>query len=234
MASRTQLPPIGHGLDLVAVFDVASLPATLRAALHSPANAPFRQLILVAHGGRALWSAIEREGTIGDDPVDDFTVRTLSAHLDRELPGVRRQIAYPAADFGASLQALGALAGWHHPSPFLVGVNARFGSWFAYRAVVLADSELEVTVAAPDASPCDACTERPCVTSCPAGAIDAAGFDLGACIRYRRRPDSRCRSTCIARTRCPVGAEHRYGDAQLQHHYGHSLRTILAMDDEPR
>lgn len=149
MAARSQLPPIGHGLDLVAVFDVASLPATLRDALPMPTNAPFRQLILVAHGGRALWSAIEREGSVGDDPVD-------------------------------------------------------------------------------------ACTERPCVTSCPAGAIGAAGFDLGACIRYRRRPDSRCRSTCIARTSCPVGAEHRYGDAQLQHHYGHSLRTILAMDDEPR
>jgi epoxyqueuosine reductase QueG len=84
-------------------------------------------------------------------------------------------------------------------------------------------------------SPCASCAEQPCITACPAGALDEREFSLQKCIAYRKQPDSRCRITCIARTSCPVCPEHRYDDAQIAHSYSRSLAMIesLAAGEHP-
>jgi hypothetical protein len=213
------------GLNLQAVFDLAALPAEMRAQL-DPANR-YRQLILIGHGGRALWERVEAAGLRSEHPIDDFTTATVEVWFAAQLPGVLHGLVYPG-DGPVGLQALGRLAGWHHESPFRVGVNAAWGSWFAYRAVVLADTDLPVTAPMSGASPCVSCPDQPCVTACPAGALDAREFSLQKCIAYRKQPDSRCRITCVARTSCPVRPEHRYDDAQIAHSYSRSMAMIEA------
>ncbi|MBI2306607.1 MAG: hypothetical protein HYU78_04825 [Rhodocyclales bacterium] len=211
------------GLNLQAVFDLAALPAAMREVLDPGGR--YRQLILFGHGGRTLWQRVQAAGLQSEHPIDDFCIATVEAWFAAELPGCAHSLVYPG-DAPVGLQALGRLAGWHHESPFRVGINAEWGSWFAYRVLLLADSALAPTPPLRGESPCVACTDQPCVAACPAGALAEREFSLAKCIAYRRQPDSRCRVTCVARTRCPVRPEHRYDDDQIAHSYSRSLAMI--------
>lgn len=215
------------GLNLQAVFDIDSLPPAMAQELRrrfDPGHG-FRQLILIGHGGRRLWERVQAAGMDTPDPVDSFSQRTAESWFAAQFPGHRHAVAYPG-DPGVGLQALGKLAGWHHDSPFMVGINAAWGPWFAYRVLLLADTALAPTPPLSGTSPCATCGGQACVAACPAEALSGGQFRLERCIAYRRQPDSRCRSTCLARQACPVGAEHRYTAAQLHHSYGRSLDTI--------
>lgn len=223
------------GLNLHAVFALDRLPAGVRDSL-DPGRS-YRQLILIGNGGRALWTAIEAEGITGENPIDEFSVRRVEAWLAAHASGRRHQIVYPG-DCPVGLQTLGELAGWHFASPFMVGINARWGTWFAYRAAVLTDTDFvasaspagessgDVSSASSFTSPCAACRQRPCVDACPAQAMGEAGFDLRRCVAYRRSPGSACRLGCLARLACPVKHELRYCDEQIRHSYSISLRMI--------
>lgn len=211
------------GLNLQAVFDIDALPAEMRAQLN--ADPRYRQLILIGHGGRTLWEKLQACGVATEHPIDDFTVATVRAWFAAQLPDRAYSIVYPG-DAPVGLQALGVLAGWHHASPFRVGINETWGSWFAYRAVVLADTALAPSAPVRGDSPCAPCASRPCVPACPGKALDDQAFSLQKCIAYRRQPESRCRITCIARTSCPVRPEHRYDDAQIAHSYSRSMAMI--------
>jgi len=219
------------GLNRQAVFALADLPADIRASLEAIAPlAGYRQLILIGHGGRRLWECVKASGIRSADPIDDFTVRTIAQCFAAQLPDNRYQLLYPSRH-PIGLQQLGALAGWHHASPFMVGIDAEWGSWSAYRAVVLADTRFPV-LAQVDRStlasghPCASCQTRACIAACPAGALSDGPFKLERCLAYRKQPDSACRTTCQARLACPLGAEHRYTDEQISHSYSISLRMI--------
>lgn len=211
------------GLNLRAVFDLAALPAGMREQL-DPGRC-YRQLLLLGHGGRTLWQQVQAAGLVSADPIDDFCVATVRAWFAAQLPTQAFSIVYPG-DTPIGLQALGTLAGWHHESPFRVGINDAWGSWYAYRVVVLADTALEPTSPLPGTSPCVACADQPCVPACPAGALADRDFSLAKCITYRRQPESCCKLTCVARSACPVRREHRYDEAQIAHSYSRSLAMI--------
>lgn len=215
------------GLNLHAVFAIDDLPAPLRDSLGAPGN--YRQLILIGNGGRALWSAIKRGAMVSPDPIDDFSRRAAEQWLAAQAPGCRSEIVYPG-ERPVGLQSLGELAGWHFASPFMVGINARWGTWFAYRAVLLADTDFALTRPPPDASaarsPCASCADRPCVDACPGRAMSDRRFALQRCVAYRQAPASACRATCLARLACPVGSEQRYSDEQIGHSYSVSMQMI--------
>lgn len=216
------------GLNLQAVLDVAALPAGMRAALrvHLPASGGTGQLILIGNAGPALWREVKAAGVGGDDPIDDFSVRTVTAWFAEHFPAHRHCLLYPG-DSPIGLQALGALAGWHHATPFKVGILPGWGSWFGYRVVLWADTVLPPTAPLEVVSPCVGCAARPCVAACPAQAMDAAGFALDKCLTWRLLPDSPCRGRCLARDACPEGREYRYDEDHMRHTYGQSLRMIV-------
>lgn len=211
------------GLNLHAVFALDQLPDALRNECDPARN--YSQLILIGNGGRAMWQAILREGGRSADPIDDFSVREVRRWLAAQASGRSYEIVYPGERL-VGLQSLGECAGWHFASPFMVGINERWGTWFAYRVAVLADTDFEPTRPVPGESPCTACRPRPCVSACPGKAIEDSGFNLADCVRYRLRADSACQTTCMARLACPVRAEHRYDDEQIRHAYTISLRFI--------
>lgn len=220
-------PLAAQGLNLHAVLDFATLPAALRADLErdfAPDHA-CRQLILVGNAGRALWTAVTRAGLCSADPIDDFSVATVRAWFAATLPGHRHTVLYPGST-PVGLQAIGRLAGWHHATPFKLGILPGWGSWFAYRVALLADTALPSTPPLQVESPCLGCAARPCIAACPAQAMADGEFALEQCVDYRRQPESHCRSGCQARDACPVGREHRYHEDHLRHSYGVSLRAI--------
>jgi len=151
----------GAGLNLQAVFDLDELPAEMAAILrnrYDPAHRQ-RQLILIGHGGRSLWEAVKASGMRSENPIDDFSVRTVEQWFAVQFPDTAREIIYPG-NIPADLQALGTIAGWHHASPFMLGINAEWGTWFAYRVVLLAATDLEPSRPLQSESPCARCAPR--------------------------------------------------------------------------
>ena len=228
-------PLAGSGLNLQHVFDLAALPPELVATLgvDDAGLARFSQLILIGHLGRDFWDALQRRGLHGSDPVDQFVTERVAAWMADEWPGQAWQQVFPGpAPVG--LQRLGQLAGWHHASPFWVGVDAEWGSWFAYRALLLTDTALPPTPRREAGSPCDRCVDQPCVSACPAGALSGQRGGLGtgstpglrACLDHRKLPGSSCQDRCLARNACPAGERYRYTDGQIAYHYLQSLRFI--------
>lgn len=223
-------PLAAAGLNLHHVFDLGDLPAEVLATLGlgEQEAGRFRQLILIGHLGRDFWQALQRRGLHGAHPVDQFVGERVADWMATALPGhAWRQVFPGPAPVG--LQRLGALAGWHQASPFWVGVDAEWGSWFAYRAVLLADTGLPLTPRRSAGSPCDRCADKPCISACPAGALaseQSGPWRLQACLDYRKQPDSPCQDRCLARKACPVGEPYRYTDEQIAYHYLHSMRAI--------
>ena len=211
------------GLNRQHVFDLAALPPAVSATLGD--TAPYRQLILLGHGGRRLWECVKAAGGASEHPIDDFTVRSIERCFAEHLPGSRYRIAYPG-EAPLGLQQLGALAGWHHASPFMVGVDPDWGSWYAYRAVVLADTRFQPFLAIDRASPCVGCATEACIAACPGEALAGGSFSLARCAAFRLQPGSACTDTCQARLACPVASVHRYDADQLRHTYSRSLRAL--------
>jgi epoxyqueuosine reductase len=226
------------GLNCHAVFDIALLPLAVRDILFErcPQAQEYHQLILIGHAGTQFWSALQAamqgELSLSDaHPVDDFTVAKVHEFMRAEVAGVAEvgdgayQIVYPGA-YTISLQELGKLAGWHHASPFMVGINSEYGPWFAYRAVVLTNSNFPVSAAVIGDAPCATCSEHACISNCPPKALEGGEFHLLKCLQYRQQENSLCKDTCLARLSCPVGSEHRYTEQQMNYHYGQSMRLI--------
>ena len=215
------------GLNLHAVFDLQGLPSAMRARLLAGAGdeADHRQLIMIGNAGRRLWAAVEAARLDSADPIDDFSVGSVEQWFADRFPENRCRILYPGRA-GIDLQSLGRLAGWHHPSPLLLGILPPWGTWYAYRVVLLADTALPASTPLRSEPPCERCSGRPCISNCPAGAMDSGSLALDACVAFRRAPGSPCAATCLAREHCPVGAEHRYCEAQMRHSYSRSLAEI--------
>lgn len=230
------------GLNLQGVIDIAALPHELQEQLPLHGQQSWRQLLLLGHGGRYLWQRLEAHGLIVDgvaaeaDPVDAYSLRCVADYFGSQQPGVAFACIYPQrADVPSAgsinLQALGRWLGWHQDSPLRVGINPVWGSWFAYRALVLADTDLPVSKPVALVSPCLSCVAKPCVSQCPAGAVQAHELRLADCIDWRRQPQSTCVNRCLARAACPVAAQHAYTDSQRRYHYDLSLQHILRYVD---
>ena len=213
------------GLNRQHVFNLADLPAALLAPLGDLSG--FRQLILLGHGGRRLWDCVQAAGMAGEHPIDDYCVATVERILGPLLPAGGYRLVYPG-DAPIGLQSLGQQAGWHHPTPFMVGINEEFGTWAAYRAVLLADSDFCPSLPEQHSSPCTTCLTPPCIAACPAQALAGGVFSLARCSNYRLQANSPCAHGCLARQACPVGAQHRYTPAQIAHSYQRSLHWLQA------
>ena len=228
------------GLNRQHVFKLADLPADILPGLGD--HQQYSQLILLGHGGKKLWACVQAAGMTGEHPIDDYTIQTCQAIFAEHFPKHRYHIIYPGPT-AVGLQALGKLAGWHHSSPFMLGIDADWGSWFAYRAAILIDTHFAASLpvdrrtshhlpdhstTTPLAHPCHNCLSRPCVGHCPGEALanEDGDFALDKCINYRRQAGSACRTTCLSRIACPVGTAHRYNDDQMQHTYALSLAAI--------
>lgn len=222
------------GLNLQAVFNLSELPEEITASIreHVADLSRFRQLIMFGHGGTRMWESVQQseftdsEFSDTDHPIDAFSIETVKQYFADACSGANVEILYPHSSRIVPLQQLGTLAGWHNTSPFRIGINAEWGTWFAYRAVVLADTEFEPTPRMDAPSPCDSCVDKPCITACPADALSGNDGSLQPCIDYRLKRDSQCKDRCFSRLACPVAAGHRYSMEQLNYHYARSMQTI--------
>jgi epoxyqueuosine reductase QueG len=217
------------GLNLQAIFDLSSLPEKMLNELGSLYDdlARYKQILVIAHGGRDMWAKVQPTLNSSDHPIDRYSADIVTKFCETNSSISGHKLIYPS-QAPVGLQSLGELAGWHHSSPFRIGINNQWGSWFAYRAVVLTDSHFKTTLKIEDPSPCLSCLEKPCISSCPADALERE-FSLEKCLSYRKKPDSLCKDRCLARMTCPIAKEHQYEQEQINYHYGISMKMIEAL-----
>ncbi len=216
-----------RGINLVAIFDVNSIPQALKA---SGVNIKAGQrLVLLGHGGKRFWHGLKREGVESlhlEAPVDFFSQKIAEQLVSDYWGAAPIEWLYPG-NAVISLQQLGKLAGWHHDSPMGLGIHPEYGLWFAYRALFLIEAALPLTVQRQNHSPCESCFVKSCLSSCPAGALNSSEvIDIDCCGEYRLQNDSSCNDRCLAREACPVAIQSQYDREQISYHFLHSLATI--------
>lgn len=248
-------PLLDAGINLSAVFNLSELPESLYTQIQAATStlSKPKQLLLFAHAGNRFWRKLELSefsitaatglGSVsGSDysknasktghPIDEYSTQQVIQHLQRYYPSLGFQILYPSGldvDQPIGLQQFGELAGWHHDSPLKVGINQAWGTWFAYRVLLVCDGQFKPTEKLKSKSPCTNCSAKPCVSRCPADAVNQHHFELNRCSQYRASKQSLCRHRCVARLACPVATEHRYPPEQIQYHYGRSMQIIYQM-----
>ena len=104
--------------------------------------------------------------------------------------------------------------------------------WLAFRAAMLTVAALPFSERGPAVSPCDTCEDRPCIRTCPAGAVrEKEVFSRQRCLEQRLEDQAGCGIQCHSRLACPVGTKWRYPQRQLHYHGERSLRSLLAWKD---
>jgi hypothetical protein len=180
------------------------------------ALAEVRTLVLAGMAGREGWSAFaaSREARDGlAHPLDRWSRRVIEA-LARGL-GAKALFPFGGPPFWP-FQQWARRAEPVHPSPIGLLIHPRYGLWHSYRGALAFREALAVPKRAAVPSPCESCSGRWCLKTCPVGAFSAAGYDVAACVGHlKRSTGADCMSFgCRARRACPVGAEHAYGAEQ--------------------
>jgi hypothetical protein len=223
------------GLNLVGVASVASHDAQVASERRlGPRLEGAESVIVIGNGGGAFWEAYRRacaaDPTLATraDPLDDFTREVVEAACAPLGDPQAMRILFPFGfDGTVSFTRLAVLAGLGRPSLVGVLVHPFYGPWIALRAALLVRGRLQAPRPADGFDPCPTCRERTCITACPAGAVDAAGWSLPRCAGHRARPDDPCAARCHARVACVLGPEHRYPDDALAHHQGRARAPLL-------
>jgi hypothetical protein len=183
-----------------------------------------RTLVLIGNAGPALYEAFFAAGeTTVDNPLDDWTRRILLPIAERF--GARA--AFPSdGPPWLPFQRWAMRAEGVKASPLGVLIHPEFGLWHAYRAALVFDRMLDLLPARFRAHPCDTCETRPCLTTCPVGAVTAQGYAVDNCAAHVASRDGKaCRSIgCLARRACPVGADHLYPDRAMAFHMAAFVR----------
>ena len=213
------------GLNLHGALSTARYDALVPGAWRTSALLPdARTALVVASGGRALWTALRGapEFDAGSDPVDTYTARVVGA-LARDLSGAGHpsRALYPLEQRGgawADFVALAREAGLGASSRLGMLIHPIYGPWLSIRSVLL--TTLECPSGAPiiGFDPCSECA-APCAEACPGDAVWPEGISARVCYETQRTEPA-CALRCNARHACVVGPEHAYVAEAEAHHMG--------------
>jgi hypothetical protein len=207
------------GLNLIAATEVSKLPPDL-INFFSKKNISFQltdTLCLIASGGKELWEHLPHPLNEFDHPIDQFSIDQMKKIQVEQKIDVR--ILFPHPFLHIPLQKIGRFLNLSRPSFLGLDINDNYGAWFAFRGAFLTTKKLNLPSLLSFESPCDACTDRPCVNACPSKAIASKDeLKMNLCIDYRLNPNSNCSDKCHARLACPYQKEHQYKMEQINYH----------------
>ena len=218
-------------------FSFNALPKSVQLTLNSKNTHCFdnQYISLIANMGPKFWSHLTsyyaNENITASSTRDWFDQRSIDIVGELlTLSDLKESatVLYPN-DIPVPLIALGELAAWSSASPLGLGVNKKYGPWFAYRALVLTSKPLAVDeTPGRQISPCIEC-DAPCVSACPADAVNKkAAFNISKCATYRVQDEEpTCKTQCHARNACPVGKQFQYSTEQRAYHMTRALSAIV-------
>ncbi|MCE1235490.1 MAG: ferredoxin [Hyphomicrobiales bacterium] len=178
---------------------------------------PAAAALLVGWRGRIGWDAFAASPERRDgrpDPLDRWSVRVIGAIA--AAFGGRAVFPFEGPPH-RPFQRWAARAEGLASSPLGLSIDGEVGLWHGFRGAIVTAEDLGGE-ASPQASPCETCASRPCLSACPAGAFSATGYDVAACRGFlESHAGGLCRTDgCRARDACPVGRRHRYGPEQIR------------------
>ncbi|MCA8867948.1 MAG: ferredoxin [Rhodobacteraceae bacterium] len=174
-------------------------------------------LLLLGPDEPGFWDRITNSAEYHlPDPVDRWSERVIGRL---------------AADFGAKALfpfggppyqpfvswALGSGRVWQSPVGLLV--HDRAGLMVSFRGALALPQRL-VLPALPANSPCENCITKPCLDACPAGALNADGYQLAVCHDWLdSKPGKTCMNAgCLVRRACPPSQSYGRLAEQSAHH----------------
>ena len=176
-------------------------------------------LVLVGFTGNRNWpyfkqSPEARDGEPG--PLDRWSFRTISAIAEKlGATALFPFIGPPWLPFQRWAQKAEPL----HPSPIGMLIHPDWGLWHSWRGALGFHERLELPPPDLRPSPCDSCTDKPCLGACPVNAFTPGNYDVAACVAHIDTPaGTDCMEEgCRARRACPIGREHRSSPDQARH-----------------
>ena len=180
--------------------------------------------ILIGNVNAAMWAAFSADPIDGSDPLDRWTrqvVEPIAENFNaKALYAFEGPPYHPFQHWAMQAEAV-------FPSPIGPLIHPKFGLWHAYRAALVFDREIDLPPQVPAASPCETCTEKPCLSACPVEAFSSGKYDVPTCVGHLETPEgaSCLNESCAARRACPIGVQHCYSVEQSKHHMTAFLRT---------
>ena len=221
--------------------------ATLEAALHAvgltprggfhpvaddgvpalPDGRPAGSVILAGNVGPAMWQSFSdvRQAADEPNPLDGWSRRVLGRLAD-DFGGhaIFPSDGPPYMPFQRWARRAEAV----HPSPIGPLIHPDHGLWHAYRGALAFPERLDLPPVDNRPSPCESCADKPCLTTCPVGALTTAAYDVPACAAHlATEAGADCmEQSCRARRACPVGRDNTYGPDQSSFHMAAFLRAL--------
>jgi len=174
-------------------------------------------LVLIGNAGPAFFRHFSAERPDGPHPMDAWTRQVLSGFAD--IFGVTALFPFEGPPYHP-FQQWAQRCEPVYPSPIGPLIHPKFGLWHAYRGAFLFDSPIDLPAKQTAAFPCESCTDKPCLSACPAEAFTGGNYDVPACTGYLKSPEGGDCMTlgCRARRACPVGQKYVYGPDQAHFH----------------
>jgi hypothetical protein len=183
-------------------------------------------VVLIGNAGPEMWRVFSKasEFALEKDPLDIWSRRVISGIAGR----LGADALYPFDGppyFPFQRWAMKAEQVWSSPIGPLI--HPEYGLWHAYRGVLLFRREIKFSSRPADASPCQSCADKPCLTHCPVNAFKPGKYDVPACARHLKSPAGEgCKKGgCIARASCPIGRPYVYEADHAQFHMFHFLKN---------
>ena len=189
---------------------------TVEAGDHLPAGT--KSVMLLGPREPGFWTHVKAEREFRDrvqDPLDTWSHRVISDLADTfGLTAIFPFIGPPYSPFFTF--ALRTNRAWVSPVQWLV--HDRAGLMLSYRGGLCFPEALEGT--AQQASPCESCTTKPCLTACPVNAFEGGEYDISACRTYlTENTGAECMSAgCRARVLCPISQTYAREPRQSAYH----------------
>lgn len=178
-------------------------------------------ICLIASGGRELWKHLKHPLEISQNPIEKYSIELIKNFDPNAV------ILFPNEDFHFPLQKLGRLLNLSTPSPLGLDLNVEYGIWFAFRGAFITKKKVDLTTPLNAISPCENCSEKPCIKNCPAKATKSnTAFNVNKCNDYRVSAESICADKCLARLSCPYKIEHQYSAEQTKYHMNSSSELL--------
>ncbi|MBT3915601.1 MAG: hypothetical protein HN731_00110 [Rhodospirillaceae bacterium] len=195
--------------------------------------ADYQTAIIVGNAGNQssfkFWQAFEKGQEEIKNPLENWTRQSLTKIAeDLEAAVIFPFDGPPFIPILTWAQRAEAV----FPSPFGPLIHPEYGLWHAYRGVLLFEDKVELPSIETQASPCQDCAERPCVSTCPVDAIAdnefPKNFNIVACTEFMASTKGKdcLQNGCLARRACPTGQEHVYEPAQAEFHLTAFLKTF--------
>lgn len=235
----------GVGLTLLGVMAPHQLELRLQRDVRErePEALQAQQWWVIGHHGRQLWQTVcdayqvtsIENVTHEKHPLDMWVRRFLTEQIRQRAWAAQVWTPDERGEIGitAPLQGIGRALGWQYTTPFQLTIDERWGTWFAYRAVIRAESLAPWSVPHQQPHPCDTCITRPCESACPVGAC-TPHWRGDACQSHRLSMNSSCQADCLARRACPVGPDHAYSREQMRDHSLPSWRVLRQQPPPPK